>query len=240
MNTEPNPFEKLREIVTRLRAPGGCPWDREQTHESLLPCLIEECSEVLEAVDTGDFELLQEELGDLLLSVLMHAEIASEAERFDLDDIAKGVGEKLIRRHPHVFGPRAGEMETDEVLRQWEEIKAQEKEEKGIPEEGLFKDLPPRLPALYHATAVAKRFRKKELPAVPSYDPGDLSERTPEEVGKELFELAALCDRNGWDPEKLLRDCCDRVKGEAARLYSTPGAFHLARSGPNSQKELRL
>lgn len=215
MNTEPNSIEKLRRTVARLREPGGCPWDREQTHASLLPCLIEECSEVLEAVDTEDFELLEEELGDLLLSVFMHAQIASEDGRFDLDDVARGINEKLIRRHPHVFGPQAGQMDTAEVLTQWEEIKAEEKKNKGAGEEGLFKELPPRLPALYHAAEVAKRFRKKEIPSTPSYDPEEVRSCTQEETGERLFQLAALCDKAGWDPEKLLRDHCDRVKREA-------------------------
>lgn len=217
MNSEKSPLDQLRGIVATLRAPGGCPWDREQTHESLLPCLIEECSEVLEAVDTGDFELLEEELGDLLLSVLMHAQIASESGRFDLDDVARGISEKLIRRHPHVFGPRAGEMDTDEVLAQWEKIKAEEKREKGHTDEGIFKNLPPRLPALYHAREVAKRFRKRELGPVPSYDPAEASKLSEADVGKTLFTIAAACDRNGWDPETALRKYCEQIKSEVGR-----------------------
>jgi len=215
MNTEPNSIETLREIVARLRAPGGCPWDREQTHESLLPCLIEECSEVLEAVDTRDFELLKEELGDLLLSVVMHAQIAAEDERFDLDEVARGVNEKLIRRHPHVFGPRAGPMSTGEVLSQWDAIKAEEKKEKGVLQEGLFKELPPRLPALYHALEIAKRIRKRGISDIKSFDLEHIHPTPEKEVGRKLFELAVLCDQNGWDPESLLRNFCDQVKSEA-------------------------
>ena len=222
--SEPQPLDKLRGIVARLRAPGGCPWDREQTHESLLPCLIEECSEVLEAVDTKDFPLLREELGDLLLSVFMHAQIAAEDNRFDLDEIARGINEKLIRRHPHVFGPDAGKMGTEEVLSQWESIKVEEKKEKGIQPTGLFKDLPPRLPALYHATAIAKRFRKNKLAATRSFDPNEPAngEMTEAEVGARLFQLAACCDRHGWDPEKLLRDRCDQIRKEAERDSEMP------------------
>jgi len=208
-------LDELRETVARLRAPGGCPWDREQTHESLLPCLVEECSEVLEAVDNRDFPLLEEELGDLLLSVFMHAEIAAETGKFDLAAVARGINEKLVRRHPHVFGPQAGEMDTGEVLRQWEEIKAREKAERGIAGEGLFKELPPRLPALLHAVAIAKRFRKKDLPAVPSYDPARRRGEDEGSVGRLLFDLCAHCDREGWDPETLLRRHCDQVRREA-------------------------
>ncbi|MFP4351892.1 MAG: MazG family protein [Puniceicoccaceae bacterium] len=208
-------LDELRDTVARLRAPGGCPWDREQTHESLLPCLVEECSEVLEAVDNRDFALLEEELGDLLLSVFMHAEIAAETGKFDLASVARAINEKLVRRHPHVFGPRAGDMDTGAVLRQWEEIKLREKADRGIAAEGLFKDLPPRLPALLHAVAVAKRFRKKNLPPVPSYEPARRRREDEESVGRLLFDLCAHCDRQGWDPETLLRRHCDRVRREA-------------------------
>lgn len=210
-----SPIEELRKTVKKLRAPDGCSWDREQTHASLIPCLIEECSEVIEAIEEEDDPLLEEELGDLLLSILMHAEIASETERFDLDDVARTVNEKLIRRHPHVFGPDAGKMDTEEILVQWERIKAEEKAAKGIEQKTLFKCLPPRLPALYFAAAVAKQFRKKQLPAVPSYDPNEVSEISEIEIGERLFEITALCDRNGWDPEALLRRHADRVKKEA-------------------------
>ena len=208
-------FNDLRATVKKLRAPDGCSWDREQTHESLIPCLIEECSEVIEAIEKHDDPLLEEELGDLLLSILMHAEIASETERFDIESVAKGVNEKLIRRHPHVFGPNAGQMSTDEILVQWEKIKSDEKAAKGIKEEPLFKNLPPQLPALYYASAVAKKFRKEKLPPVPSFDPSRISEADRADVARKLFDLAALCEREGWDPETLLRDHTNRVRREA-------------------------
>lgn len=208
-------IDELRKTVKKLRAPDGCTWDREQTHQSLISCLIEECSEVIEAIEEKDDPLLEEELGDLLLSILMHAEIASETDRFDLDDVARGINEKLIRRHPHVFGPDAGHMSTEEILEQWEKIKAEEKAAKGITEEPLFKDLPPRLPALYYASAVAKKFRKKGLPAVTSYDPSQITGIPKSEIGKSLFEIAAICDQNGWDPESLLRQYTDLVRKEA-------------------------
>src|SRR5213078_4755129 len=104
LNSQPSGFNKLCEIVARLRAPGGCPWDREQTHESLLPALIEEAYEVAGAVRANDSANFREELGDLLLLIVMHAEIAHEADRFDINGVLKDVTEKLIRRHPHVFG----------------------------------------------------------------------------------------------------------------------------------------
>ena len=119
-------FNKLCDIVAKLRAPGGCPWDREQTHESLLPQLIEEAYEVAGSVHANDTANFREELGDLLLHVVMHAEIAREAGRFDINDIVNEIAEKLIRRHPHVFG-KTDLADSGAVLRQWESIKRDEK-----------------------------------------------------------------------------------------------------------------
>ena len=114
--------------MARLRAPDGCPWDQDQTHQSIARCLVEEASEVLEAIDREDTDLLREELGDLLLQVVFHAQIEEEAERFDLEDVAREISEKLIRRHPHVFGdPRDKEEDAGAVIDRWEKIKAEEK-----------------------------------------------------------------------------------------------------------------
>src|SRR5216117_4574084 len=119
-------FENLCEIVAKLRAPGGCPWDREQTHESLLPAVIEEAYEVTEAARAKNDAHLCEELGDLLLLVVMHAEIARETGRFNVDSVIAEITEKLIRRHPHVFGERNAR-DAGAVLKQWEAIKREEK-----------------------------------------------------------------------------------------------------------------
>jgi MazG family protein len=145
LNSQRLAFNKLCEIVARLRAPGGCPWDREQTHESLLPALIEEVYEVAEAVRANDSANFREELGDLLLLVVMHAEIAREAGRFDIDNVLKAVTEKLIRRHPHVFG-KSDARDSSAVLKQWELIKRAEKTSKHY-----LDDLPAALPALVRA-----------------------------------------------------------------------------------------
>jgi len=119
-------FDDFREIIAQLRAPGGCPWDIKQTHESLKECLIEESGEVIAAIDNKDDENLCEELGDLLLQVVMHAQIASETGRFTMDDVIQGVCEKMIRRHPHVFGD-VKVSSPEESLELWKEIKKQEK-----------------------------------------------------------------------------------------------------------------
>src|SRR5437588_10766850 len=123
-----NAFNHLCEIVARLRAPGGCPWDREQTHESILPQLIEEAYELVGAARANDTANFREELGDLLLHIVMHAEMAREAGTFDIDDVTREITEKLIRRHPHVFG-ESNARDTGAVLKQWEAIKRDEKKD---------------------------------------------------------------------------------------------------------------
>ncbi len=119
-------FDDLVEIISRLRAPDGCPWDIKQTHESLKKCLAEESGEVMDAIDAKDDANLCEELGDLLLQVVMHAQIASEGGRFTMDDVIQGICEKMIRRHPHVFGD-IKVTSQEESLKLWEEIKKKEK-----------------------------------------------------------------------------------------------------------------
>lgn len=121
-------FDDLLDIIAALRAPDGCPWDREQTHESLKKCLVEESGEVIDAIDNRDDDNLCEELGDLLLQVVMHAQIASETDRFAMADVIQGVSEKMIRRHPHVFGDEKA-ASPEESLKLWQEMKRKEKEE---------------------------------------------------------------------------------------------------------------
>ncbi len=140
-----------------MRASGGCPWDREQTHDSLRPYLLEETYEVLEALDSGDDKRIVSELGDLLLQVVFHAQLASEEGRFDVGDVADAIREKLIRRHPHVFGA-ARARNTAEVLKRWEELKAEERRAEGRPEhESLLDGVPKNLPALSEAFQLARR-----------------------------------------------------------------------------------
>ena len=122
-------YEDLLGIVDRLRGEGGCPWDRAQTHESLIKCLREECEEVVQAIENRDDENLCEELGDVMLQVLMHSHIAQEENRFTIEDVVDMLAHKLVRRHPHVFGDRKA-LTPEEGLASWEEIKKQEKEER--------------------------------------------------------------------------------------------------------------
>src|SRR5438128_4379617 len=145
LNSQPSSFSKLCEIVAQLRAPSGCPWDREQTHESLLPQLIEEAYEVAGAVGAKDNANFREELGDLLLLIVMHAEIAREAGGFNIDSVIGDVTEKLIQRHPHVFG-KSDARDSGAVLKQWESIKRAEKTDRHY-----LDGLPTALPALVRA-----------------------------------------------------------------------------------------
>jgi len=147
---------RLRAIMHRLRAPGGCPWDAEQTHESIVPNLIEETYETVDTIQRGDHKHLKEELGDLLLQVVFHSEIAEEAGHFDLNDVARGISEKLVRRHPHVFAESAADT-TDAVLQQWDAIKRTEKSDQMKPYlHGVGKGLP----ALIRATKLQKKAAK--------------------------------------------------------------------------------
>lgn len=199
-------IDELKETMARLRSPEGCPWDLEQTHKSLARCLIEECAELLDTIDRMDMDHMREELGDVLLQVIFHAQMAAEAGHFTFDDVAAEINQKLVRRHPHVFGSVClGD--SDQVLKQWEEIKAQEKANR--PEEkGLFKDLPPSLPALLYAWDFVKQLKKKEML-------DDVTDRErlnalaaaldEEKAGAMLFEIAAACRLAGIDPESALR-----------------------------------
>ncbi len=214
----------LLRVMHRLRAPGGCPWDREQTHQSLTRHLLEEAHETLEAIDHGDPDRLREELGDLLLQIVFHAEIGRQEGTFDVDDVAQGILEKLIRRHPHVFGT----VEVDsasEVLVNWERIKSEEKGEHPVDEE-----IPASLPALARAAKVQRRAAafgfdwRTDTAAFEKVreELGELEEaaqdRTEEELGDVLFAVAALARRLNVDPETALRKATRRFGERFERM----------------------
>jgi tetrapyrrole methylase family protein/MazG family protein len=203
----------LVRVMARLRGPDGCPWDHEQTHRSLARHLLEETHEVLEAIDADDRDLLREELGDVLLQVAFHAQMAADDGAWDVDDVAEGIVRKLIRRHPHVFG----ELEVsgaDEVLVNWERIKA---EEKGG-ERPLEDEIPPTLPALARAAKVQRRAAgrgfewrtvegalgalREEVDELEAHTGADEAE---EEIGDVLFATVAVARRLGVDAESALR-----------------------------------
>jgi MazG family protein len=215
-------IDDLRHTIARLRGPGGCPWDQEQTHASLTRCLIDECSELLDTIDRLDMPHMREELGDVLIQVVFHAQLAEEAGHFDLEAVAREVNEKLIRRHPHVFGDHAKLGTGAEVVVKWEEIKAQEKAARGAAaREGVFKELPPKLPALMFAEAVWKQIEKKKLPVGDAVNATRIqalgAELTAAEAGRLLFEIAAACRVKGLDPEGALRQHAERVKSDVEK-----------------------
>ncbi len=223
------PMERLRQIMHLLRAPGGCPWDAEQTHESLVKHLIEEAYEVASAIQSGNRDEIVDELGDLLLQPVFHAEIASENGRFDLDDVARAISEKLIRRHPHVFGNSTADT-PDAVLTQWEAIKAGEKGTSETVESGneegrpgavyLIKKANDGLPALMAAAKIQRKaatvgFDWPDLPPVLAKVREELDEvagaissesdgKVAEEIGDLLFAVVNLARKAGHDAEILL------------------------------------
>jgi MazG family protein len=209
-------IDELRATMARLRAKDGCPWDQEQTHQSLARCLIDETSELLETIDQLDMPHMREELGDVLIQVVFHALIAEEGGFFNFDDVARDINEKLIRRHPHVFG--TDKLHTsDQVIAEWEKIKAGERAARGVTvAPSVFKDLPPRLPALMFAETVWKQIRKKNLPFGGVVDGAGVesaaAELTDVELGRKLFELAAAARERGLDPEGALRRHADAVQ----------------------------
>ena len=216
-----NAMDELKATIARRRGPGGCPWDQEQTHVTLVRCLIDEVSELIDTIDRNDLPHMREELGDVLIQVVFHARLAEEAGLFNFDDVARDINEKLVRRHPHVFG--ADKLQTSEqVLVQWEVIKATEKKN-GPKPSSVFKNLPPRLPALMFAEAVWKQIAKKNLPVGKSVDSAQVAALSPhlteEQLGRMLFELTAAAQAKGLDPEDALRKHANQVMRDVeARL----------------------
>lgn len=209
-------LERLRAIMHRLRAPGGCPWDAEQTHRSLVSNLIEEAYETVDAIERDDMEHLQEELGDLLLQVVFHSELAQESGRFDLDEVARGISDKLVRRHPHVFAA-SDAATTDAVLQQWDQIK---RSEKGAEEEPYLHGTGKGLPALLRASKLQKKaakvgfdwptqsgvlakIREEVLELEAAVDAQDLK-AVDEEIGDLLFSVVNLVRFRKLDPEVVL------------------------------------
>lgn len=209
-------MDRFVDIVARLRAPGGCPWDREQNNKSILTCLLDEAYEFFEAVDENDNEKMKEELGDLLLQVVLHARIAQDEQRFDLEDVARGISDKLVRRHPHVFGDLAVSS-SKEVLANWERIKKGEKEHRKY----LVDDIPDALPALFKAEKIQRRvaragFDWSDIKPVldkveeefgefrEALEEGDQT-HAEEELGDILFALVNLARHKNISAEDALR-----------------------------------
>ncbi|MBQ9080473.1 MAG: nucleoside triphosphate pyrophosphohydrolase [Clostridia bacterium] len=214
-------IDDLNMIVGILRGEGGCPWDREQTHESIRNDLIEETYEVIEAIDTKNSELMQEELGDVLLQVTFHTDIEREAGRFEFGDVTDGICRKLIHRHPHVFGD-VSVSSSAQVLSNWDKIKSEEKSRVTVTDK--LRSIPPMLPALMRATKVGKKAAcfdfadadavmlklDEETAELKAAISGESRERVAEELGDLLLTITSLARKLGVDSEEALRHATDK------------------------------
>jgi MazG family protein len=222
-------FERLTGIMARLRAPGGCPWDREQTFDSIKPYLLQESYEVMDAIDRRDWQELASELGDLILQVVFFSQMASEAGHFTVDDALIAINEKLIRRHPHVFGDESAATSGD-VLKRWDEIKAAEKKQKP---QGLLEAVPRALPALVEAEQISTRAANKgfdwrnteEVLAKLDEERAELAaagtqEERESELGDMLFTLVNLARFLKVDPEQALRRTNTKFRERFAHVES--------------------
>jgi tetrapyrrole methylase family protein / MazG family protein len=224
---------KFVEIVQKLRSPDGCPWDKEQTHDSLKQYLVEETYEALDAIDEKDNEHLKEELGDVLLQVFLHAQIAKDDGNFDIEDIAREIGEKMIRRHPHVFGDTKVK-DAEQVLKNWEEIKSAEKAAKGNLDPSILDSIPHSFPALFETHKISKKVAKlgfewkepkdvfnkvnEEIEEVKqAYKEGDEA-HLQEELGDLLFTVANLCRVFKVNPELCLKQANKKFKKRFGKM----------------------
>jgi len=234
--TDPHPIHRLLEVIARLRAPDGCPWDREQTPQSLKPFVLEEAAEVLDAIDRGDPEELKDELGDLLLQIVLQAQIAREAGRFTFEDVVAAITDKMVRRHPHVFGDEQVR-DSGEVLDRWE---ARKKSREG---KGTFDGLPKALPALSKATRVQEKAARLGFDWQDVSGPLDkVREESAEleeaiaqgdeaairhEVGDLLFSLVNVARKLGVQAEFALGATTDRFVRRFRRMEALADARAL-------------
>ena len=215
-------IEKLKATVKKLRDPNeGCPWDQGQDHHSLTTCLVEETAEVLEAIDTENFPLLREELGDLLLQIIMHCQIAEESNKFDFEIVCQEIDKKLIRRHPHVFQNPSNKPSSESVIKKWEEIKANEKAQKGIVERDLFKNKPPQLSALLQAKAVVKQIDKEKIKMIPVIIKEKRQRSSETIIAKKMYSLVEQCYKESLDPEGILRNYLINLKSNIEKEIAT-------------------
>ena len=228
--------------MARLRAPGGCPWDREQNFDTIKPYLLEETYEVLDAIDRRDWAGLEEELGDLMLEAVFFAEMAQEEGRFDIGDSLDAVCEKLIRRHPHVFGDGSAKT-SDDVKRRWDEIKADEKKSKGVEEKGRLESVPRNMPALVEAQQISSKAAgvgfdwanpeqvldklDEELHELANARQSASQSQIEGEIGDLFFVLVNLARFLKVDPEQALRKTNAKFRkrfGYVEQRAKLPGA----------------
>lgn len=205
----------LLNVMARLRSPKGCPWDREQDHMSLRYHAVEEVYEMIDAIEANDDHELMEELGDVLLQVVFHCQLAKERKAFTFEKVARTINDKLIRRHPHVFG-NVKVKDVDEVWTNWEQIKHAEKKGTHLERPSALDGIPKHLPALARAEKLVKKARKHGL-----MEKKIAGRATKKSISEELFELASMAQAKGWSAEDLLRKEIQRrekkLKKEEAR-----------------------
>lgn len=224
------PFDEFVRVIAVLRSPDGCPWDRAQTHVSLRKNMIEEAYEAVAAIESGDIAEFREELGDVLLQIVLHAQIAAESGDFDIDGVASTITAKIIHRHPHIFADATAGT-PDEVIAHWDTIKHAEKTEKG---HGTLDGIPDALPALMYAQkisrkAVAAGFEwatlddvwakvHEEINELKATEPG--SPEAVDEIGDVLFTVVNLARKQGIDAEMALRQTCEKFRARFAAMES--------------------
>ena len=215
-------FDEFVDLIAVLRSPEGCPWDREQTHGSIAKNMVEEAYEAVHAIETNDVAELREELGDVLLQVVLQAQIAADQSEFTIDEVVGTIHAKIVRRHPHVFADAAADSAA-EVKRAWDEIKAEERAEKG---HGLLDTVPHALPALMLAQTISRKAVSagfewdslegvwakvhEEIDELKAEEPG--SAGAAEEIGDLLFTIVNLARKQGIDAETALRSTCDKFR----------------------------
>lgn len=197
MKKEKYTFDDLVEIIEKLRSPEGCPWDREQTHESIRGSMIEEAYELVEEIDKGNPEKIADESGDVLLQVVLHAQIGKDNGEYDINDVTDMISRKMIHRHPHVFGD-VSVSGSDEVLTNWDAIKREDREQTSIADE--LRGVSAYVPTLMRAKKICKKAKKAGY----EYKAQAFSAVTEDDFGKLLFDIAVLAEENGIDPEVAL------------------------------------
>jgi tetrapyrrole methylase family protein/MazG family protein len=227
-------FDEFVEVIAALRAPDGCPWDREQTHRSIAKNMVEEAYEAVHAIEGNDVAELRDELGDVLLQVVLHAQIAADEREFTIDDVVAAITAKIIRRHPHVFGEGEAAGSASEVLAKWDEIKAVERAEKS---QGLLDSVPHALPALMLAQGISRKAVSagfewetldgvwdkvhEELDELRATEPG--SPEAADEIGDVLFTVVNLARKQGIDAETALRGTCEKFRSRWSAMERSAG-----------------
>jgi tetrapyrrole methylase family protein/MazG family protein len=243
-------FDEFVDLIAVLRGPDGCPWDREQTHRSIAKNMVEEAYEAVHAIEIDDVAEIREELGDVLLQVVLHSQIAADADEFTIDDVVATVHAKIVRRHPHVFGDAAAG-DAAAVLATWDQIK---KGERAVKNQGLLDTVPHALPALMLAQSISRKAVSagfeweslegvwakvhEEIDEVKAEEPG--SARAADEIGDLLFTIVNLARKQGIDAETALRGTCEKFRSRwsAMETAAAEGGNRLDELGLEAQEAL--